>query len=50
MRRRDLVGIGGLAPTHPHPGAESMTKNLLMGPPLAIMDRARDAIRKAMGN
>ncbi|MGV9778872.1 hemerythrin domain-containing protein [Streptosporangium sp. NPDC003464] len=38
-----------LAPTHPHPGVESAAKNLLVGTPIAIMDRARDVIRKAMG-
>jgi len=32
-----------------HPGVQSATKNLLLGPPVAIMDRARDAIRKALG-
>jgi hypothetical protein len=35
------------APTHPHAGVESATANLLVGPPTAIMDRARDAIRAA---
>lgn len=34
-----------LAPTRPHPGVESPAANLVFGPPLAIMDRARDAIR-----
>ncbi|WP_246645838.1 hemerythrin domain-containing protein [Nonomuraea ceibae] len=38
-----------MAPTHPHPGTESATKNMLMGTPIAMMDRARDAIRQAMG-
>ncbi|MEU8360420.1 hemerythrin domain-containing protein [Nonomuraea sp. NPDC048882] len=38
-----------LAPSRPHPGTESLTRNLLMGPPAAIMDRARDLIRKALG-
>ncbi|UBU10081.1 hemerythrin domain-containing protein [Nonomuraea gerenzanensis] len=38
-----------LAPTRPHPGTESATRNLLMGPPLVVMDRARDLIRKALG-
>ena len=38
-----------LAPTRPHPGVESATANLLLGPPLAIMDRARDLIRGALG-
>ncbi|MFG2085313.1 MULTISPECIES: hemerythrin domain-containing protein [unclassified Spirillospora] len=35
------------APTHPHPGTESATKNLLAGPPAAMMDRVRDMIRDA---
>jgi hypothetical protein len=35
-----------LAPTRPHPMAgESATANLLAGPPLAVFDRARDAVR-----
>ena len=37
------------APTRPHPGVESAKANLLLGPPTAIMDRARDAIRSALG-
>jgi hemerythrin superfamily protein len=51
-RRAMAVGVKAaeaMAPTHPHPGVESMTKNLLVGPPIAIMDRVRDVIRKAMG-
>jgi hemerythrin superfamily protein len=51
-RRAMAVGVKAaeaMAPTHPHPGTESATKNLLLGPPIAIMDRARDVIRKAMG-
>ncbi len=50
----ELVGMRALAvaaeataPTHPHAGVESATANLLLGPPTAIMDRARDAIRTA---
>ena len=35
------------APTHPHAGVESATANVLIGTPTAIMDRVRDAIRKA---
>ncbi|MEV4096302.1 hemerythrin domain-containing protein [Streptosporangium saharense] len=38
-----------LAPTHPHPGVESATMNLLVGTPIAIMDRVRDVIRDALG-
>ncbi|MQY27787.1 hemerythrin domain-containing protein [Nocardia aurantia] len=35
-----------LAPTRPHPNAgESATANLLTGPPLAVFDRIRDALR-----
>lgn len=50
----ELVGMRALAkaaemtaPTHPHAGVESATANLLLGPPTAIMDRTRDAIRAA---
>jgi hemerythrin superfamily protein len=38
-----------MAPTRPHPGVEGAAANVLLGPPVAIMDRARDAIRKALG-
>jgi len=39
-----------LAPTRPHAGVESAKANLLLGPPAAIMDRARDLIRGALGS
>ncbi|WP_336207327.1 hemerythrin domain-containing protein [Nonomuraea sp. LPB2021202275-12-8] len=51
-RRALAAGVkaaAALAPTHPHPGTESATRNLLMGTPVAMMDRAGDVIRKAMG-
>ncbi|RFS83515.1 hemerythrin domain-containing protein [Actinomadura spongiicola] len=35
------------APTRPHPGTESATKNLLAGPMVAVVDRVRDLIRDA---
>lgn len=35
------------APTRPHPGAQSATANVALGPPLAIFDRVRDAFRDA---
>jgi hemerythrin superfamily protein len=38
-----------MAPTHPHPGVESPTANLLTGPFAAMMDRTRDVIKRAMG-
>jgi len=36
------------APTRPHPGVETATGNLLTGPALAVIDRARDLVRDAM--
>ncbi|MEW9528062.1 hemerythrin domain-containing protein [Microbispora sp. NPDC049125] len=51
-RRAMALGVRAaeaVAPTHPHPGVESATRNLLFGPPAAIVDRARDLIRKAAG-
>jgi hypothetical protein len=36
-----------LAPIRPHPGTESALANLTLGPPLAIIDRARDLLREA---
>lgn len=35
------------APTHPHPGTESASKNMLVGPMAAVADRVRDMIRDA---
>jgi hemerythrin superfamily protein len=32
------------APTHPHPGVESRTANLMAGPFAAMLDRAKDLI------
>jgi hemerythrin superfamily protein len=37
-----------IAPTHPHPGTGSMAKNIVLGPAAAVIDRTRDAIRRAM--
>lgn len=52
QRRAMAAGVKAaeaMAPTHPHAGVESATKNMLLGPPTAMMDRARDVIRQAMG-
>ncbi|MGK5631289.1 hemerythrin domain-containing protein [Streptomyces sp. URMC 123] len=38
-----------MAPTRPHPGVESATANVALGPVAALMDRTRDAVRRAMG-
>ncbi|MEW9551708.1 hemerythrin domain-containing protein [Nonomuraea sp. NPDC050783] len=51
-RRAMAVGLKAaeaMAPTHPHPGVETAGQNLLMGTPMAMMDRVRDAIRQATG-
>jgi len=37
-----------MAPTRPHPGVESGTANMMLGPVAALMDRTKDAVRKAM--
>jgi hypothetical protein len=37
-----------MAPTHPHPGVETATQNLLAGPIATVADRTRDIVRKAM--
>ncbi|MFE9623669.1 hemerythrin domain-containing protein [Streptomyces sp. NPDC006527] len=39
-----------IAPTRPHPGVESGAANVALGPVAALMDRTKDAVRKAMGN
>lgn len=37
-----------IAPTRPHPGVESATMNFAVGPFVAMLDRARDAIGAAI--
>lgn len=37
-----------IAPTRPHPGVESPVAHLLLGPPVALFDRARDMVRDAL--
>ena len=37
-----------MAPTHPHPGVESMTANLVLGPVASLVDRTRDAVRAVL--
>jgi hemerythrin superfamily protein len=42
-----LKAAEAAAPTRPHPNApESAVGNVLAGPPIAVFDRARDAVRK----
>ena len=40
--------VEAMAPTRPHPGTESAKANLAAGPVLAVVDRARDVVRKAV--
>ncbi|MTE21797.1 hemerythrin domain-containing protein [Streptomyces sp. TRM43335] len=46
---RALKAAEATAPTRPHPGTETAAENLAVGPMAAVADRARDAVRKAMG-
>ncbi|MDX3234167.1 hemerythrin domain-containing protein [Streptomyces sp. ME03-5709C] len=48
MMAKAVKAAEKMAPTHPHPGVESATKNIAAGPVAALMDRTRDAIRQAM--
>jgi hemerythrin superfamily protein len=38
-----------VAPTRPHPGVETPAEHLTLGTLAAVIDRTRDAMRKAMG-
>jgi hemerythrin superfamily protein len=50
-RMRDAVRLAeSVAPTRPHPGAESATANVLSGPFAAMLDRARDALSGQSGD
>ena len=42
-----VLAAESMAPTRPHPGAESALANVTAGPLLAVVDRVRDAIREA---
>lgn len=39
-----------VAPTRPHPGTDTALKNVAFGPVASVIDRTRDAIRKATGD
>ncbi|MFE7779092.1 hemerythrin domain-containing protein [Streptomyces sp. NPDC057445] len=43
-----LKAAEAIAPTRPHPGVESAAENVALGPIAALVDRTRDAVRKAM--
>lgn len=46
---KGIKAAEAMAPTRPHPGVESAAANVALGPLAAVMDRTRDAVRKAMG-
>ncbi|MFF7206516.1 hemerythrin domain-containing protein [Streptomyces sp. NPDC008141] len=46
---KGIKAAEAMAPTRPHPGVESATANVALGPVAALMDRTKDAVRKAMG-
>ncbi|MHB1923912.1 MAG: hemerythrin domain-containing protein [Acidimicrobiales bacterium] len=46
--RKALETAEAIAPTHPHPhGPDSALGNIVAGPMVAVVDRVRDALRKA---
>ncbi|MER5179260.1 hemerythrin domain-containing protein [Streptomyces sp. NPDC002896] len=45
---RAVKAAEAVAPTRPHPGTDTALKNLAAGPVAAVVDRTRDAVRKAM--
>jgi hypothetical protein len=44
-----LQAAQAIAPTRPHPGVESAKMNFAIGPFASMLDRARDAIKDAIG-
>ncbi|MDG9687163.1 hemerythrin domain-containing protein, partial [Streptomyces sp. DH18] len=46
---RGVKAAEAMAPTRPHPGVQSAGANMALGPLAALMDRTKDAVRKAMG-
>lgn len=44
-----VQAVEAIAPTRPHPGVESAKLNFAVGPFASLLDRARDAISKAIG-
>jgi hemerythrin superfamily protein len=43
-----LKAAEAVAPTHPHPGVESATANLTIGPIAALIDRTKDLLKEAI--
>jgi hypothetical protein len=47
---RAVKAAEAVAPTHPHPGIDTTTENLVAGPAAAAVDRVRDAVRRALSD
>ncbi|WP_129843695.1 hemerythrin domain-containing protein [Streptomyces sp. RFCAC02] len=47
---RGVKAAEAMAPTRPHPRVQGAAANLAAGPVAALIDRTRDAIRRAMGS
>lgn len=43
-----IKAVEATAPTHPHPGMETATKNMFIGPFVSVADRTQDLVRMAM--
>lgn len=43
-----VKAVEALAPTHPHPGVESVKANVIVGPYAAMLDRSRDLLTQAL--
>jgi hypothetical protein len=43
-----VKAVEAIAPTHPHPGVESTTANILAGPALSLFDRTKDLAKKIL--
>jgi hemerythrin superfamily protein len=46
--REAVQAAEAIAPTHPHPGVESAAANFAVGPFASLLDRARDALGRAV--
>jgi hemerythrin superfamily protein len=48
LMAKAVLAAEALAPTRPHPGVESMTLNLALGPVASLVDRTRDAVQAVL--
>lgn len=48
LMAKAVLAAEALAPTRPHPGVESMTLNLALGPVASLVDRTRDVVQTVL--